>query len=135
MDAACVGTVEALIGWAVPALAIKSTGRGSYQRTRLDAYGFPRGDLTRQKRIRGFQTGDMVRAVVPGGKKAGTYTGRVAVRATGSFNIQTPTGVVQGINVKRCTAISRADGYSYTQQKDAVSSPCINAGVSTAQDR
>ena len=96
------------------------------------------GNLTTRtynKLIRGFQTGDMVRAVVPKGKKAGIHTGRVAVRATGSFNIQTPTGVVQGINAKYCTAISRADGYSYTQQKGALSSTCINAGVSSAQDR
>lgn len=136
LDAACVGAVEVLTGWAAPSLTIKATGRGAYQRTRLDAYGFPRGYLTRQKRIRGFQTGDMVRAVVPGGKNAGTHIGRVAVRVTGSFNIQTPTGVVQGINAKRCTVLSRADGYSYSnRRKDAVSSPCINAGVSTAQDR
>jgi 5-methylcytosine-specific restriction endonuclease McrA len=114
LDAACVGEVEALTGWEVPSLAIKCTGRGSYQRTRLDAYGFPRGYLTRSKRIRGFQTGDMVRAAVPTGKKAGVHTGRVAVRATGSFNIQTPTGVIQHINAKYCTTISRADGYSYT---------------------
>jgi hypothetical protein len=136
LDAACVGTVDALTGWAVPTLAIKAMGRGAYQRTRLDAYGFPRGYLTRSKRIRGFATGDMVRAEVAAGKKAGIHTGRVAVRATGSFNIQTPTGVVQGINAKYCTVLSRADGYNYSnQRKGAVSSPCINAGVSTAQDR
>ena len=134
LDAACVGAVEALSDWAVPSLAIKATGRGAYQRTRLDAYGFPRGYLTRQKRIRGFQTGDMVRATVATGKKAGTHIGRVAVRATGSFNIQTPTGVVQGINAKHCTILSRADGYSYTQQKGAISSPCLKAGVSMAQN-
>jgi len=135
LDAACVGKVEALTGWAVPTLAIKATGRGAYQRTRLNAYGFPRGYLTRSKRIKGFQTGDMVRAVVPTGKKAGTHIGRVAVRATGSFNIQTLTGVVQGVNAKCCTALSRADGYSYFQQKGALSSPRINAGVSCVQDR
>jgi 5-methylcytosine-specific restriction endonuclease McrA len=119
LDAACVGNVEALTSWAVPSLAIKATGRGAYQRTRLNAYGFPRGYLTRSKRIKGFQTGDMVRAVVPTGKKAGVHIGRVAVRATGSFNIQTLTGVVQGVNAKYCTALSRADGYSYSQQKGA----------------
>ena len=27
-----------------------------------------------------------------------TYQGRVAVRASGSFNIQTPRGVIQGID-------------------------------------
>jgi hypothetical protein len=113
LDAAAVGKVEAITGWVIPTLAIKATGRGAYQRTRLDRYGFPRGYLTRSKRIRGFQTGDMVRATVPSGKKAGTYTGRVAVRASGSFNIQTPTGVMQGINAKYCTILSRADGYSF----------------------
>ena len=117
LDAACVGEVEALANWAVPSLTIKATGRGSYRRTRLDAYGFPRGYLIRQKRIHGFQTGDMVRAVLTVGKKIGTHVGRVAVRASGSFNIQTPTGVVQGIRFKHCTILSRADGYGYAQQK------------------
>ena len=61
--------------------------RGRYKRTRLDKFGFPRGYLTRQKAVKGFQTGDLVRAEVPASsKKAGTYIGRVAIRATGSFN-------------------------------------------------
>ncbi|MEB0141264.1 RNA-guided endonuclease IscB, partial [Undibacterium sp. CCC2.1] len=89
LDAACVGKVDAVSHWRKPTLAIKATGRGSYQRTRLDAFGFPRGYLTRSKRIHGFQTGDMVKACVPTGKKTGQYIGRVAVRASGSFNIQT----------------------------------------------
>lgn len=113
LDAACVGTVPALAGWDMPALAIKATGRGSYQRTRLSAAGFPRGTLTRTKQIKGFQTGDLVCAAVPKGRKAGAHTGRVAVRASGSFNVQTPTGVVQGISWKHCRLIQRGDGYAY----------------------
>src|ERR1700692_4554634 len=70
--------------------------------------------LTREKRVHGFQTGDRVRAVVLKGKKAGTHVGRVAVRVTGSFNIQTPTGVVQGIAHRHCTTVQRADGYGYS---------------------
>ena len=70
----------------------------------------------RQKRVYGFQTGDMVKAVVPSGKKAGIYVGRVAVRASGSFNVQTPAGVVQGIGHRHCRVIQRADGYGYAQQ-------------------
>jgi hypothetical protein len=89
-------------------------GRGSYQRTRLTEAGFPRGYLMRQKRVRGFQTGDMVKAVVPSGTKKGGYVGRVAIRATGSFNIQTPTSVVQGISWKHCVLLSRADGHAYS---------------------
>lgn len=112
-DAACVGVFEKLHDWTVPTLTIKAMGRGSYQRTRLTKYGFPRGFLMRQKQVHGFQTGDMVRAMVPTGKKAGTHTGRVAIRKTGSFNIQTEHGAVQGISHKYCTLIQRGDGYGY----------------------
>lgn len=119
LDAACVGDVDAVEGWQQPVLQIKATGRGSYQRTRLTKHGFPRGYLTRSKRVQGFQTGDRVRAVVPSGKKAGTHTGRVAVRAAGSFNLQTPQGVVQGIHHRHCTLIQRADGYGYSWTKIA----------------
>lgn len=82
------------------------------------------------QRIRGFQTGDMVRAVVPSGTKSGTHTGRVAVRSSGSFNIQTPTGVVQGINAKHCTILSRADGYSFALSRELLSLPALKDGVS-----
>jgi 5-methylcytosine-specific restriction endonuclease McrA len=113
LDAVCVGVIEKIGTWRLPTLHIKSMGRGSYQRTRVTSYGLPRGYLTRQKRIFGFQTGDMVRAVVVKGKKVGTYTGRVAVRATGCFNIQTSVGVVEGISHNNCRLLTRGDGYSY----------------------
>ena len=113
-DAACVGQVAAVAHWQVPTLTIKCTGRGSYQRTRLDKFGFPRGYLMRTKAVKGFRTGDLVRAEVPASsKKVGCYTGRVAVRATGSFNIQTGGTVVQGISHKHCRLLQRADGYGY----------------------
>jgi len=113
LDAVCVGEVSVVSDWKKPTLTIKATGRGCYQRTRLTAQGFPRGYLTRQKQIKGFQTGDMVKAVVPGGKKAGTHVGRVAVRATGSFNIQTAQGVVQGVSHRHCRITQRNDGYGF----------------------
>lgn len=113
LDAACVGKIGTLHKWQVPTLTIKARGRGRYQRTRLTKYGFPRGYLMRQKQVRGFQTGDMVKATVPTGQKAGTHIGRVAVRKTGSFNIQTEQGAVQGISYKYCTLLQRGDGYGY----------------------
>lgn len=117
LDALCVGTVTRVRGWQQPVLCITAAGRGSYQRTRLNRHGFPRGYLTRRKQIHGFQTGDRVKAVVPHGKKAGTHRGRVAVRATGRFNIQTPDGVVQGLSHRHCTLIQRGDGYGYSFRK------------------
>lgn len=116
LDAACVGQVTAVTHWNVPTLTVRATGRGSYQRTRLNRFGFPRGYLMRQKQVKGFQTGDLVQANVPTGKKAGTYQGRVAIRATGSFNIQTREGVVQGISHRHCRLLQRADGYGYALQ-------------------
>jgi 5-methylcytosine-specific restriction endonuclease McrA len=121
LDAACVGRVEALHRWDISVLCIGCTGRGRYQRTRLTAAGFPRGYLLRQKQVHGFQTGDMVKAVVPAGKKVGEYIGRVGIRASGRFNIQTPTGVVQGISWTHCRVLSRGDGYTYHVRARCVS--------------
>lgn len=121
LDASCVGQVGYITRWERPVLRIKCTGRGSYQRTRLDKFGFPRGYLLRQKQVNGFQTGDMVRATVPeSSKKAGCYNGRVAVRASGSFNIQTGDSVIQGISHKYCQLLQRADGFGYQLTKIAI---------------
>ena len=116
LDAACVGEIRGIAAWQRPILTITATGRGSYKRTRLDANGGIRGHLIRQKRVHGFATGDLVRALVPSGKKAGAYQGRVAIRASGSFNIQTASGVVQSINHRHCRLVQRADGYGYALQ-------------------
>ena len=116
LDAACVGDVEALADWRVPSLGVKCTGRGTYQRTRLDRFGFPRGYCMRTKLVRGFKTGDMVRATLATGKRAGVYVGRVAVRASGSFNVQTSSGVVQGISAAHCVIINRGDGYAFYER-------------------
>ncbi|MDQ3058128.1 MAG: RNA-guided endonuclease IscB [Pseudomonadota bacterium] len=125
LDAACVGDVHAMTGWNKPTLCLKAMGRGSYQRTRLDSYGCVRGHLTRSKSIQGFQTGDMVKAEVTQGKKTGSYTGRVAVRASGSFNIQTSNGLVQGVSHRYCTVVQRGDGYGYqlAAKTDATGTP------------
>ena len=120
LDAVCVGQVAAVHGWNVLTLGIQCTGRGSYQRTRLNRHGFPRGYLTRSKRAFGFQTGDLVRAVVTTGREVVTYVGRVAIRASGSFNLQTKNGLVQGIHHRFCTLLQRADGYGYSWTRIAI---------------
>lgn len=146
LDAACVGEVSLLENECRPTLQVKCSGRGSYQRTRLNKFGFPRGYLMRSKTVQGFQTGDLVQASVPdSSKKAGVYTGRVAVRASGSFNIQTGSAVVQGISHKYCQIIQRSDGYGYSRvaftkggagvghtTRAALSLPGLKAGVSRA---
>ena len=132
-DAACVGasTPETLRLKTHVIQYIKATGRGQHCRTNVDASGFPMGYLARQKQHFGFQTGDIVRAIVPKGKNAGTHVGRVLCRKTGSFDIKTRDGRRQGINQKYCTILQKQDGYQY-EQAIAVSSPCLKAGASTA---
>jgi hypothetical protein len=80
----------------------------------MDKRGFPRTGPKQEKRVKGFQSGDMVKAVVTKGVHSGVYVGRVAVRATGSFNITTKQGkTVQGISHRSCTVLQTGDGYSY----------------------
>jgi hypothetical protein len=88
----------------------------------MDRFGFPRTGPKATSVVVGMRTGDLVRAVVPPPSiKAGTYVGRLAVRATGSCTITTTSGVVQGIHVRFCRPLQRGDGYTY--QKGAAALP------------
>ncbi len=109
-DALCVGELAGVRVPALRTLVITAHGRGVYQRTNVDASGFPRGSFTRAKRIRGFSTGDLARAEVPGHlKTGGVHLGRIAVRASGSFRV----GQIDGINARYCRVVQRLDGYDY----------------------
>ena len=115
IDAACVGESgnQVKLDLRMQVSQVKATGHGSRQMCRMDRFGFPRTSTKTARVVKGFRTGDIVRAVVPYGKKTGTYDGKVAVRASGSFNVSTATGIVLGISYKYCSVVHRADGYSY----------------------
>jgi 5-methylcytosine-specific restriction endonuclease McrA len=117
LDAACVGrsTPELLKVEGIRPLCIQATGHGNRQMCAMDEHGFPRTGPKAAKRMKGYQTGDLVRAVVPEPlKTAGTHVGRVLIRATGSFDITTKGGTrIGGVNVRYCHPIHRNDGYSY----------------------
>lgn len=125
IDAACVGssTPQKLDIDKVKPLQIKATGHGSRQMCSMDKFGFQRTKPKASKKFFGFQTGDIARSIVTNGKKAGTYLGKVAVRATGSFDIFTSSGRVSGINHKYFKLLHSCDGYSYSylaQNKTAI---------------
>ncbi|WP_414624161.1 RNA-guided endonuclease IscB [Calothrix sp. CCY 0018] len=113
IDAACVGDINNIKLLTNQPLKIKCNGHGTRQMCRTDKYGFPARYVPRFKFVKGFQTGDIVKAVVTTGKKVGEYIGRIATRSTGSFNISTRERLVQGISHKHCKTIHRKDGYSY----------------------
>ena len=115
IDAACVGdsTPEKLKTSCVKPLLIQATGHGYRQSCRTDKFGFPSRYVPRDKIHFSFQTGDIVKSIVKTGKKIGEYVGKVTIRKSGSFNISTKKGCVQGISYKCCKKIHGKDGYNY----------------------
>ena len=115
LDAACVGVSgeSIIVPEGLSPILIKATGHGIRQMCGTDKFGFPSRHRSQQKSFFGFETGDMVVALVPAGKRTGSHCGRVLVRSSGSFDIVTTTGRQAGINYKHCTVAFRKDGYSY----------------------
>jgi len=106
-DAMCIGKNYKYKIATDSILEIKSQGRGNRQMCRMDKFGFPRTKSKSSKIVEGFQTGDIVKAVVTKGKKIGTYLGKVAVRASGNFNITS----------NYCKNIQKGDGYACAYSK------------------
>ena len=94
-------------------LRITAVGRQRRQMCLVDKYGFPRTTAKGQRVIQGYQTGDIVVAVVTAGKRTGRYQGKVAIKASGYFAIATATGTVTDIAARYCRKLHRSDGYSY----------------------
>jgi len=123
LDALCVGasTPERVSLNGMGVLTIRALGRGQYRRTNVSACGFPRGYRIRQKRVQGFHTGDLVRAVIPAGKYAGRHTGVVVVRASGHFDLkENGRRVAQGILARHFRLLQRSDGYGYENTPSAL---------------
>ncbi len=111
IDAACVGKSggDVVLEQDQNVLEIKAMGHGNRQMCGTDKFGFPIRHRTRNKFHFGFQTGDLVRAIVEKGKAAGTHIGRVAVRQRPSFR-------VNGFDIhpKYMCVLQRGDGYAYS---------------------
>ncbi len=113
LDAACVGVVEPLKILTWQPLLITAKGWGNRQMCMPNKYGFPSKHRTRCKTFFGFQTGDVVRAVLPQGKFAGTHVGRLAVRESGVFDLRTAWGKISPVRHKYCKKVHCNDGYMY----------------------
>src|SRR5215467_16271569 len=115
VDASCVGmsTPEVLQWEQVVPWQIEAEGRQCRQMCQVDTRGFIRSKPKQRSRVRGFRTGDLVRAVCPEPlKTAGVHVGRVLVRASGFFDVVTPTRRVEGISWRRCQRLQQGDGYT-----------------------
>ena len=116
LDATCVGksTPEQITTRWVSPLLIAAKGHGRRRKCNVNDIGFPVSKPKGAKRVRGFQTGDLVRAVVPEHLECvGTHAGRVAVKAAGRFDITTKHGKVTDVPHRYCRPVHRSDGYAY----------------------
>ena len=134
-DALSVGNVANYKFFTDKVLQISAKGRGSRQMCSMNKYGFPRTSAKTSKSVYGFQTGDMVKAIVPSGSKQGEYLGKVAVRSRGYFDIQTKTKRIQGIWHKHCHIIQRSDGYLYSYKECDPLSDMLASALQTSLQR
>jgi 5-methylcytosine-specific restriction endonuclease McrA len=111
LDAACVGDVTELEVLTTQPLKIKATGHGTRQACGTNKYGFPIRHRSPEKVHFGFQTGDIVRAIVTTGKFVGDWVGRISVRARPSFKL-TSTKTFD-VHPNKLKLIHKKDGYGY----------------------
>jgi len=117
-DALCVGasTPEHFQTMTAYVQVWIARGRGNRQRCRTDAYGFPIAHRARTRQHFGFQTGDLVRAVIPRGKYCGTWTGRATVKASGQILVTTDQDIHPTTSYRHCRILQRGNGWQTTQK-------------------
>ena len=112
IDAACVGESGAKISLQkVVPLKIKTMGRGTRQVVKNNAFGFPAGTAKTAKQRDGFQTGDLVRAIIRKGKSPGIHIGRISSTGKSRFDITTKNGII-GTTAKNLKMLQRNFGYA-----------------------
>ena len=114
-DALCVGEIPSEFKYvSQPVLYIKAMGRGTRFRGNTNKCGII---ITKfydnSKMVFGFQTGDIVKAVIPKGKYAGAYIGRITTRKNGYFHL-VGKQTIANVNHKYCTVLQHGNGYNYT---------------------
>jgi 5-methylcytosine-specific restriction endonuclease McrA len=125
LDAACVGasTPERLHWTHTVPLLIQAVGRHSRQMCLMDKHGFPRTKRKGPSVAFGFQSGDMVKAVVPDGKPKGVHVGKVTIKTRGLFTITTAARTVPDVPYRYCRRLHRSDGYTYQKGKGTTLPP------------
>jgi 5-methylcytosine-specific restriction endonuclease McrA len=110
IDAACVGESgkQIVIPQGLLHLGIKAYGHGRRARCKVNKFGFPIAHAPRLKKHLGFQTGDIVKAIIPSGKQKGTHIGRVVIRFRPWFHLN---GF--DLHPRYLHRLQRADGYEY----------------------
>jgi hypothetical protein len=107
----------------VSLLQIRATGHGRWPLCLMDHCGFSHSVPGVMRRVRKFQTGDLVRTVVTRGREQGVDVGRVAVRRRVVCNITTWCGTVTDIHHRWCRLLIRGAGYTYSIEEGGAALP------------
>ena len=108
LDALCVGDVAMVSGSAQPVLWVRAMGRGHRRMSTSNRFGFPIAHRSRCKEMFGYQTGDIVRALIRRGPTELSLVGRVTVRSTPKFQLNG-----RRVHPKHLRRLQRSDGYAY----------------------
>ena len=120
IDAACVGESGFKVNInGVTCLQVKSMGRGNRQVQLTDDRGFPRtrGSARerykpkKNKRIKDFSTGDLVRVTFKKGNRLIKHITTISIRSTGIFSFKY-NGKTIDLNYKRFKIIQYNNGYA-----------------------
>lgn len=117
IDAACCGDVSQGLTLAInQPLLIKAMGWGSRQVVQTDKYGFPRPGYKPKKKVKGWNTGDIISVI--DGKHQGVKCKRIkTTRFKGNFDIRVNDTVIS-VSRNQIKLVHRNDGYNYSFARD-----------------
>ena len=112
LDAACVGKIDGLEVLTSQPLLIKSTGLGNRHMIQSDKFGFPRQGYQAKRKVKGWNTGDIVSVV--SGKHSGLSGVRLkTVRFKGNFDIRRSDKKIISVSRNDINTVHRKDAYDY----------------------
>ncbi len=112
LDAVCVGNVDSVKFKTIHHLEVKCSGRGRYQRTITDKYGFPKDYLMKTKSVFSFMTGDIVRIFTNKILGKSSIVSKVIIRKTGNFSTKFMNSIIS-FNYRNCKILQKSNGYTF----------------------
>lgn len=117
LDALCVGEVVSVADTQGHAMPVQCAGRGLYQRTITDRFGFPSRHRMRQKLVSGFKGGDICSTVISL-RRPKAMLGHITLRLRGVFSFyDISSKLPHDRNFRFLRRVAISDGFRYFTKK------------------